>query len=437
MILRNGIFLLSLVLLILWNSCDGNDHKISTCDDGEISAADAVWSHGEGDLQNSKRAPALREKDCIEGPATTPTFEWSLDLGGLGTAAAPVIGDDGTIYIVGEYPGEPKGGGLRRSGLLAVSPTGQLKWFFERRVDAGVSIGVVYNLSTVVGSDSTIYIRLFDSTFHALSPDGTVKWQYQSPSPITALPVIDKSDRIYTANDTLLCFSPDGKVLWRYALGNAENRAARIILGRSMFLVGRTRSGWHCLDYNGNHRWQYLGDFEFTTHNNVIFDEQENSYLKLNDNSIVSLDRYGNERWSGGFSGLGGISEPVLRGQYLYFTSFAQLYRMDKDTGKNPEKLTDFPRYFSPDVSPLITDDGIVLVASRYAGPFSVAHLPDNTPLIAAVSQDGIKLWEIALPGSLYNDFESYFAVTKDRRIYVASYTDISQSIGRLYCLSY
>lgn len=427
-----------LLMGLFISTCDLSDHKVlNTCDDGEISAADAVWSHGEGDLQNTKRASSLREKVCIDGPLSTPTFEWSLDLGGLGTAAAPVIGDDGTIYIVGEYPGEPKGGGLRRSGLLAVSPSGQLKWFFERRVDIGEALGRYYTPSVSTDIHQYIYLRLYDSTLYALNPDSSIRWQYRSPSILTTNPVIDYNGRILTANDTIFCFSDEGKILWRYHDSQFASLYFRIFLGNNMVLAGSNDNGLIAIDRQGKKKWQYNFNYGTTSHNSLILDEEDNSYFKVSDNSMVSLDRNGNERWAGGFSGLGGISEPVLRGQYLYFTSFAQLYRMDKDTGKDPEKLSDFPRYFGPDTSPLITDDGVVLVASRYAGLLSVAHIPDNAPLIAAVSQDGSKLWEIALPGSLYNDFEGYFAVTKDRRIYIASYTDISQATSRLYCLSY
>jgi hypothetical protein len=43
----------------------------------------------------------------------------------------PVIDDDGTIYIYGEYPGEVTGNGWRNCDILAISPSGTLKWFFS------------------------------------------------------------------------------------------------------------------------------------------------------------------------------------------------------------------------------------------------------------------------------------------------------------------
>ncbi|MBL7994341.1 PQQ-like beta-propeller repeat protein [bacterium] len=405
-------------------TCDSGDHKANTCDDGEISAADAVWSHGEGDLQNTKRASGIRQKGCFTGPTTTPTIQWSSDLGGPGTAAAPVIGDDGTIYIVGEYPGEPKGGGIRNAGLMAISPQGTLKWFFSKSLDIGNSEGAYYTNSVAIGRNGTIYIGLWDSTFYALNLDGTIKWKYRTTRFFSGNPVIDEHDNVYVGMDTIFCFTPDGHIRWKFADTAVTQWCVKITLDQDAIYCGYLGSGIVALTYNGQKKGFYSNDFGYSAHAGILVDQSHNLYFKTNGNILNSIDRNGNFRWAGSVDVIGGMSEPALRGDYLYFGSFLGVYELDKKTGTEITTLTGLPqgRYVNSDVSPLIDDNGVIYIGAGYGG-------------LSAVTNGANKLWETVIPQADQTEFSGYMSLSPDGTLYIATSDFDNQSVNRLYAI--
>ncbi|MCB0834684.1 MAG: PQQ-like beta-propeller repeat protein [Bacteroidetes bacterium] len=424
--------IIAVLLTICLASCDDDQRIRKVCDDDEISAADATWSHGEGDLQNTRRAPELRNKGCIQLSLSKPTLQWSFELGGPGTAAAPVIADDGTIYLVGEYPGEPHGGGIRRLGLMAITPSGSLKWFFERPINIESAIAAYYTSTVALGTDQTVFLTLFDSTIYALNTDGTTQWLYRSTSSFTD-PAIDKNDRIYSASkDTVFCFYKDGKIRWRSPQPDILSWSTKLVLGKHLILVGLFNQGILALDYNGKKQWLYTVNYGYTGHRGIIVDEDDNCYLKTGDNNLVSLDRNGHLRWSIGSPGGFGISEQALHGTYLYITLSNALRRINKDTGNSEEVVATFPRVFDFDSSPLVADDGAVLAATRFTGPIS-GSIPANIPLVAAVNPTGTVLWSIPILGAEQTDFSGYFALTALGEIYLATYSSDPSTINRLY----
>lgn len=416
---------LIIFLQMAWciSTCEPSDHKINTCGDGEISATDAVWSHGEGDLQNSKRASDIRQKGCFTGPQTTPQIQWSFDLGGPGTAAAPVIGDDGTIYIVGEYPGTPKGGGIRNSGLMAISPQGSLKWFFSNPVDIGNSFSAIYNKSVSLGTDGTIYIALYDSNFYALNADGSVKWSRRLINHVS--PAIDNQEQIYVGKDTVYCIKKDGNLAWKFVDVNLTGELLRrIVLGKRHIYCGFLDKGILALDYLGHKQWFYELDYQNFLQYGILLDEEENLYFKTNDNNIRSVDKNGSLRWTGNVGIICGMSEPVLRGDYLYFGSFGGVFKLDKKTGTQITTLAALPQgwYVNSYTSPLIDDNGTIYIGSGYGG-------------LTAVTKDGDKLWEIAIPQADQTEFWGYIGLSPEGTLYIATFDDVSQAINRLYAI--
>lgn len=429
MILRNYIYLLSLVFTIACISCYGNDHKISTCDDGEISTADAVWSHGEGDLQNTKRASGIRQKGCINGPRTTPQVQWSFDLGGPGTEASPVIGDDGTIYIVGEYPGQPIGVGIRNAGLFAVTPEGSMKWYFRRDLDIGdVGVAAVYTRSVAIGKDGTVYFGCWDSTLYALNPsDGSMKWKYKST--YIGSPVVDNAGNIYTTNDTVFCFSSTGTVKWRF-VNDPPIPNTSLSLGRNAIYSASFGNGVLALDYTGNKKWLFPVNYQNDGgKDRIVIDEDDNLYLKTNSSNIKSISRNGNLRWEGSVSLPGGMSQPVLRGDYLYFGAFDAVYRLDKTTGQNAEIIGVVPNgaYISQSTSPLIDDSGVVYIATRGSTSFN--------PFLVACHSSGQNVWTKEVIEANGTSFHGYLSLSANGIIYFATSNYFQDRISRLYAI--
>jgi hypothetical protein len=158
------------------------------------------------------------------------TLKWrTRDIGGT---AAPVIGADGTIYsAVGRYEAHadtsdwPRA--AREARLLAINPDGTLKW--------SVTTLLWIEASPSIGADGTLYAGTthhplcVPAWFYAISPDGLIRWKYDTyndvkdlpparvnPPDIYNSPAVDSNGRVYFGNEIGLFYamSPDGKVEW-------------------------------------------------------------------------------------------------------------------------------------------------------------------------------------------------------------------------------
>jgi outer membrane protein assembly factor BamB len=111
--------------------------------------------------------------------------------------SSPAVAPDGTVYY-GDT--DPKGNGLR---LYAVSPSGQMKWFWE-------SDKKPYEFSTpAVGSDGTVYIST-DVGLFAIRGNGSLKWKVEIAAG-TSSPNIAPDGTIYVgAEDGLYAINPSG-----------------------------------------------------------------------------------------------------------------------------------------------------------------------------------------------------------------------------------
>jgi outer membrane protein assembly factor BamB len=432
--------LLSVVLtciLIFFFSCEHEKHYELTGSDGELCASEAVWSHGQGDLQNTGRATGLRKQECYSGPKTTPQVKWTFSLGGALSANAPAIDDDGTIYLVSEYPPQVEGGGVRNGGLLAINPSGNLKWAFTKSYDVGPAVGTVYVQSPAIGNNGMIYFALdFDSTVYGInSKDGTEKWSYHVNSTLVSSPVVDNGGNVYVVGDAVYCFSPNGQIKWKFVNDTPISYCTRIVLGKTLILCGFNHNGILALDYNGNKQWLYPIDFDDFIQYGILMDEDENCYFKTDSYQIVSLDKSGNLRWNKIKGQVDGMTEPVLRGTNIYFGSITDVVRFDKDSGGQDTVLNYFNLYLSVFSSPLVDDDGVIYAATRFTGCCKDYSFPDNYPQVFAINSDGKELWRIALPDAYHESIYSYMALSSDGTLYLATFDEGYRSIFKLYAL--
>ncbi|HMZ03279.1 MAG TPA: PQQ-binding-like beta-propeller repeat protein [bacterium] len=410
--------------IVMMISCDTSHHGRDRCEEGMLSASDAVWTHSEGDLQNTKRATGMRIKGCQAGPITKPVVQWAFELGGAGTAAAPVIGDDGTIYITGEYPGEPLGGGWRNAGLMAINPNGTLKWFFHDSLDIGTAIAAIYQKSVAIDQHGILYYAGLNKVIYAITPeDGKVLWSRKSDAPNMGLvnPVIDERRNIYTANDTVFCFKYDGTLRWTFAEDTSLGQCEEIALGEDMIFCSFFRKGVLALDYKGNKKWFHPAEMT-SFRAGIIVDESDNIYFKVNSGNIRSVDRYGQVRWYG--SAGGGFTALALRGEYLYFGSLSSLYKLDKATGTQITYIGGaMGHYYLESSSPLVDDAGNVFIAT-------------STDYVLGAQNDGQELWHTTLD-DLSNLAECYgpLALGHDGTIYVPVFNDISGKVQHLYAI--
>jgi hypothetical protein len=141
---------------------------------------------------------------------------WTVPLSGPLAGAVdsvrvmPVIADDETIYVTGEY------------SVYAFSPDGTPKWDARANSNAPVALG----------RDGTIYAAgdSFGDTVHAIRPDGTQRW-----SALTVLefgpvsPLVGTDGVVYVLDGDIRAFSPEGGRLGSRSIGSlAVSRAALV-----------------------------------------------------------------------------------------------------------------------------------------------------------------------------------------------------------------
>ena len=119
--------------------------------------------------------------------------KWVVDLRG-GGYACPAVAPDGTIYVTTD------------NSLVALSPEGAEKWRFDR---------FGYGYAPVVGQDGTLY--LFDGELFIINPSGAV---VQVPDSLVMssldYPALGPDGTIYVSrSDTVVALWPDGSLRWQ------------------------------------------------------------------------------------------------------------------------------------------------------------------------------------------------------------------------------
>ncbi len=99
--------------------------------------------------------------------------------------------------------------------LYALSPDGTLKWTF--------GTGKPVYAAPVIGDDGTVYFG--SDSFYALYPDGSLKWSFAEPGEIRVSAAVDSDGTIYfgavgsdTTKTRVYALNPDGSLLWSCGL---------------------------------------------------------------------------------------------------------------------------------------------------------------------------------------------------------------------------
>ncbi len=177
--------------------------------------------------------------------------KWTFDAGfGEQIYSTPAIGPDGTIYFAT----------ADRGNLHALNPDGSVKWTFQTNEFT--------RAAPTIGPDGTIYIGTFYGSFFAVSSAGEEKWKL-SLGPkwrITHQASLGEKGTVYFRalqyNDfepmpgVLYAVNPDGSVKWSKLLenedGNGTNTAVSIARDGVIYLPD---FGLQALYPNGDVKW--------------------------------------------------------------------------------------------------------------------------------------------------------------------------------------
>lgn len=160
-------------------------------------------------------------------------IRWSRPLGGS-SRATPALSENGAVYVT-----------ARGVGLMAWSREGDALW----------TVPVGGESSPVIGRDGTVYV--VDDAVHAVSPAGQIAWSYPigaAASPGAAVAVGDDGV-VYAAGDGLHAVSPAGARLWRSADGDALSPPPVVADGTAY--VGSASSLVALDAVTGKRRWSW------------------------------------------------------------------------------------------------------------------------------------------------------------------------------------
>jgi hypothetical protein len=130
------------------------------------------------------------------------TLPGSASVNQTRSAASPVLGPDGNLYVP------------RQQWLHSFGADGTERW---RICPTSGSLG-----QAAAGEDGTIYIGAFDSNYAskllAVDTDGAIRWKIDVEERVVGSAVVDKLGGVYFCSvDKLTALTPDGQVKWQFS----------------------------------------------------------------------------------------------------------------------------------------------------------------------------------------------------------------------------
>jgi outer membrane protein assembly factor BamB len=262
-----------------------------------------------------------------------PRMVWSVDLGPGRPTSAPIVADDGTVYMA-------SGAGR----LFAIAPNGTIKW--------SARAGPVLKGSPALGQDGTVYLPSMDGKLYAVAPpsgsgEGTVRWTFDFGQHLGLIPLVTAEQGPGGVNGIgsggSPTIGPDGTVY-----------------------VGANNSNFYAVAPDGQLKWLFEAERELAGiwSTAALSPDASTLYFTANKGGVYALNRAdGSLRWQ--FNVDGSIySSPALDSQGTLYTgsTVGHLFALDSTNGR---------LIFDHDVgqqvwsAPAIRPDGSLVVADR------------------------------------------------------------------------
>lgn len=242
-------------------------------------------------------AVALGAACCAAAMAQEETnpFRWGVPVGRWGGNCAkdssPALAPDGTLYL-----------GATDRRLHALRPDGTEKWDFET--------GQEIESSPAVGQDGTIYFGSRDGRLYAVTPDGQPKWAFATPAWVDSSPALARDGTVYFGSwdHHFYALTADGRQKWVFPTGGPIVSSPAIGADGTIYF-GSHDQHFYALTPDGKQRWA------FATGGPIISSPAIHSdgslYFTSVDGRLYALERDGKPRWqlwAGGIS----ASSPAL-----------------------------------------------------------------------------------------------------------------------------
>ncbi len=211
--------------------------------------------------------------------------------------SSPAIGSDGTIYVTAcGYVNFCRCVG--RAKLAAITPQGSFKWVFKTPSDI--------KSSPALGSDGTIYFGSRDRNVYALDRDGKKKWAFETKAWVDASAAIGEGwdDLCGRVGREFYALNADGTKKWALATGGPVDSSAAIGKDGTIYF-GSHDKNFYAVTPEGKTRWTLATGGAILS--SPALDKDGNIYFTSVDGKLYSLSADGTKRWE---LWTGGVQKP-------------------------------------------------------------------------------------------------------------------------------
>ena len=320
--------------------------------------------------------------------------KWAFDIGAQIKPQSPAIGADGTIYI----------GSEDNDNFHAINPDGTLKWTYT-----GLSDNVYSSAS--IGSDGTIYVGSKDDNLHAINPDGSQKWKFPIGSnAIYATPSIAADGTIYIGSDSdnLYAVNPDGTQKWVFNTAGFNIRSTPAIAQDGSVYVSSDDDNLYALHpANGSVIWSFnLGG---NAQSGIAIDSDGTIIVSVDlggsSGAIFAVNPDGTQKWSASVTGRISVCAPAVANGNIYVGTKEgnNLLALNASNGSQVWSFSTPSAILNS--SPAVDKNGVI-----YFGSW------DNH--VYAVNPDGTLKYKFLTGGDVW----SSPAIASDGTIYIGGY---------------
>jgi outer membrane protein assembly factor BamB len=181
---------------------------------------------------------------------------------------------------------------------------GGIKWRCEVTPDSSIFS------SPAIDSDGNVYAGSADGYFHAINPNGTLKWSYLTGAAVESSPAIASDGTIIFGSDDgyLYALYQNGTLRWKYNVGMAV--VTPVIALNDTIYVGSIDNFLYSFFLNGTLNWRYqTGDYVISF---PALDTAGAIYFGSDDSYIYALNPNGTLRWRYQTGGPIDVSSPSI-----------------------------------------------------------------------------------------------------------------------------
>jgi outer membrane protein assembly factor BamB len=276
-------------------------NSVTTGQDGDITSSAALAADGSAVYIGTQDSTGSY-LDAFN--PTNGTILWSNFLGGYVNSSPAVSAGDGTIYLT-TTDGST-------NGLFSINPaTHAINWLFQ--TDDAYKNGSPSDSSPAVGPDCTVYF-LANNDLYAVSPNGQLAWFFPLPANATpnASPAIDAAGNVMlgSSDGYVYCISPSGGLQWIFDTGTGSTINSSIAVGSGGLVVAATQSGVLFAITNGVSAWQWTNSSSAAFLSSPAISQNNEVIIGSEDNSVYAITN-GVVKWSRSTAGLI-LSSPAI-----------------------------------------------------------------------------------------------------------------------------